>query len=163
MSPTELVAILALTAYAIYMQTKVAEIKGGTGMYKMALIYGIVGLAIGGFNLPSGPWGWGMLVLSFVLSALVGLARGYRTNIWREADGRIFRKGNAVTIALFLALVASKFVLGTVAYFNHIDDGAGFGEIMVMIAIMIAFQAQIMWTRAQALGATSAPQNSQRV
>jgi hypothetical protein len=52
---------------------------------------------------------------------------------------------------MFVALVASKFVLGTVAYFTGINDGAGFGEIMVMIAIMIAFQALIMSRRAQEL------------
>lgn len=165
MSPLELVAILALTGYAIYTQTKVTEITGGGNRFKLALIYGVVGLAVGGFDLPSGPWGWGMLAFGLALSAVVGLARGYKTNIWRDADGRIFRKGNALTISLFLALVASKFVLGTVAYFNGIDDGAGFGEILVMIAIMVAFQAQIMWTRAQALGAGSdaTTQDRQRV
>jgi hypothetical protein len=106
-----------------------------------------------------------MLAFSPALSAVVGLGRGYRTNIWREADGRIFRKGNALTIGLFVALVASKFALGTVAYFTGIDDGAGFGEMLVMIAIMVAFQAQIMWTRAEALRAASdaATQDRQRV
>ena len=37
-----------------------------------------------------------------------------------EADGQVVRKGNAVTIALFVGLVAAKFVIGTVAYFAHI-------------------------------------------
>lgn len=166
MSPIEIVAILAMTGYAIYTQTKVSEITGGGARFKMAVIYAIVGLAVGGFDLPSGVWGWAMLVFGLALSAVVGLARGYRTNIWNDADGRIFRQGNATTITLFIALVASKFALGTLAYFMAIDDGAGFGEIMVMIAIMIAVQAQIMWNRAQTLSAgtaDTAAQDRQRV
>ena len=153
MTPLELIAILALTGYAVYTQTRVTEIKGAAGQYRMAILYAAIGLVAGGFNLPSGPWGWGMLAFSLTLSALVGLFRGYRTDIWRDVDGRIFRKGNALTITLFLALVASKFALGTVAYFTGVDDGAGFGEVLVMIAVMIAVQGKIMWSRAQALKA----------
>jgi hypothetical protein len=66
-----------------------------------------------------------------------------------------------------VALVASEFVLGTVAYFTGVDDGAGFGEIMVMIAIMIAFKARIMATCAHSLRAgsdvTPATSDRQRV
>ena len=153
MTPFDIVAILALTAFAIYRQTKTTEVKA-QGRYKMAIIYGVVGLAVGGFNLPSGAWGIGMLVFSLALSALVGVARGYRTDMWAEPDGRTFSRGNVLTISLFIALVVSKFALGTVSYFTGIDDGAGFGEVLVMIAVMIAFQAEIIWRRAQTLGAS---------
>ena len=68
-----------------------------------------------------------------------------------EQDGRIVRKGNLVTILLFVGLVAAKFAMGVLAYFQGIQDGAGFGEIMVMIAIMVAFQAEIVFRRAQKL------------
>ena len=34
-----------------------------------------------------------------------------------------------------------------------VDDDAGMGEIMVMIAIMIAFYAEVLWRRAKPLGA----------
>jgi hypothetical protein len=37
------------------------------------------------------------------------------------------------------------------AWFANINDGAGFGEVLIMIAIMIAVQAQIVYRRAQAL------------
>ena len=154
MTPFDLVAILALTGYAIYKQTVVSEVAGA-GRFRLAVIYGVVGLVFGGFNLPSGPWGIGMLVFSLALSALVGLARGRRTTMWTGPEGRIMARGNAVTIGLFVALVVTKFALGTVAYFTGVDDGAGFGEVLIMIAIMVAFQAQIMWQRAQALRASS--------
>jgi hypothetical protein len=75
------------------------------------------------------------------------------------ADTKVWRQGNAVTVGLFLGLVATKFALGTLAYFWHIDDGAGFGEVLLMIAIMIAVQAQIIHRRALALQPT-APQHA---
>jgi hypothetical protein len=78
-SLTEILAILALTIYAIYRQTRVDEIVGKT-RFKMAIIYGIVGVCVGGF-------------------------------------------------------------------------GQGFGEVLVMIALMIAVQAELVWRRAQALTA----------
>jgi hypothetical protein len=55
---------------------------------------------------------------------------------------------------LFLAMVVAKFGLGTWAYFHHVSDDGGFGEILIMIAVMIAFQAELVWRRARALGAT---------
>lgn len=150
MSPFEIAAILAMTVYAIYKQTVVSKVSA-QGRFKMAVIYAVIGVAVGGFMLPKGPLGWGLLVFGLALSAAVGVIRGRRTDIWMEQDGQVVRKGNAVTIALFVGLVAAKFALGTVAYFAHISDGAGFGEIMVMIAIMIAFQAEIVYRRSQAL------------
>ena len=45
----------------------------------------------------------------------------------------------------------AKFGIGTYAYLEHVKDGAGFGEIMIMIAVMIVVQAEIVWRRAQEL------------
>ena len=56
-------------------------------------------------------------------------------------------------VFIFLGLIAAKFAIGTACYFLHISDDGGFGEVLVMIAIMVAFQAEIVWRRAQALGA----------
>ena len=53
--------------------------------------------------------------------------------------------------------MAVKFALGTAAYFLHVSDDGGFGEVLFMIAIMVAFQAEIVWRRAQSLGAATAP------
>jgi hypothetical protein len=54
-------------------------------------------------------------------------------------------------ISLFLGLIVAKFAVGTAAYFLHISDDGGFGEILLMIAIMVAFQAALIWRRAQPL------------
>ena len=70
---------------------------------------------------------------------------------------RLVTQGTALTIGLFLGLVVVKFALGIFAYFTGIGDGGGFGEVLFMIAIMVALQAQIMWRRAQVLLPASAP------
>src|SRR6201996_4380166 len=150
MSPTEIIIILALTGYAIYQQTRRHEITG-KNRFKLAIIFGVVGLIVGGIDLPRNAAAWGLLVLSIALSAGVGLLRGRKTRVWAAAGGKVYSQGTVLTIGLFLGLVAAKFAIGTGAYFLHISDDGGFGEVLIMIAIMVAFQAELIWRRARTL------------
>jgi hypothetical protein len=159
MSPIDLIAILALVGYAVYKQTQVSEVTAKS-RFKLAIIYGAVGLCVGGINPPSGVAGVALLGFGLALSVVVGLARGRLTRIWIQADGRVFKQGTALTVGLFLAMIAIKFGTGAWAQFAHVDDGEGFGEVLVMMALMIAVQAELMWRRAQALIA-SAPVQSE--
>ena len=160
MSPTEIVILLALTGYAIYQQSRQHQVVGSQ-RFKLAIIYAIVGLVVGGMNMPKNAAAWGLLVLSIALSVGVGLLRGRLTRVWAAADGTVYSQGTALTIGLFLGLVATKFAIGTAAYFLHISDDGGFGEVLIMIAIMVAFQAQLIWRRAQSLSpVTSGPASS---
>ena len=117
----------------------------------MAIIYAAAGLAVGGFDLPTGVAGWAMIASGLALSLVVGLLRGRFTRVWADAEGRVWRRGTALTVGLFIGLIAVKFALGAFAAMNGIDDGAGFGEVLVMIAVMIAVQAELIWRRAQHL------------
>jgi hypothetical protein len=151
MSPFEIVALLALVGYAIYRQTREHEVVGGS-RFKLAIIYAIAGVLIGGFALPHSAAEVIVVGIGLALSVVVGLVRGRLTRLWVQ-DGKAYSKGTPLTIGLFLGLVAAKFAIGTVCYFLKISDDGGFGEVLVMIAIMIAFQAEIVWRRARALGA----------
>jgi hypothetical protein len=156
MSPIEIIALLALTAYAIYKQTQ-RHLVTGTGRFKLAIIYAVVGVAVGGFSRPDTPAEWTLLIASLILSAVVGLARGQLTRMWMATstdEPQVYSQGTALTIGLFVGLVAVKFALGAFAYFAHISDDGGFGEILVMIAVMVAFQAELIWRRAQTLTAS---------
>lgn len=157
MSPIAIVALLALTGYAIYKQSQRYEVTG-KARFKLAIIYAVVGLAVGGFSRPDTPAESALLVTSIALSVVVGLARGRLTRMWTE-DGpggrRVYSQGTALTIGLFVGLVVVKFGLGTFAYFEHISDDGGFGEIMFMIAVMVAFQAEIIWRRALQMGVST--------
>jgi len=151
MTPIEIVALLALMGYAVYRQTREQEITGAS-RFKMAIMYAVAGVVVGGFSRPHTLAEVLVLVASLALSVIVGLARGRLTHLWAR-DGRVFSQGTPLTIGLFLGLVAAKFAIGTACYFLNISDDGGFGEILVMIAVMIAFQAELIWRRAQALGA----------
>lgn len=150
MSIAELVVIVALVIYAIWKQTQVSEVRS-KGRFKLAIIYGIVGIVVGGISSPHGTAAITMFIISVLLSLVIGVARGLLTRIWVDASERVFRKGTALTVGLFVALIVAKFALGTVASLQHIQDDASFGEIMIMMAIMVAIQAEIVWRRGSAL------------
>lgn len=155
MTTTQILMLIALTCWSVYKQTIRTEVCGN-GRFKLAKIYGIAGLVIGGFYLPTDAIAWATVVVSMGASALVGVMRGNLTRLTVE-DGKVFSQGNALTIGLFLGLVAFKFLLGTWLYFNHPQPHNGFGEIIVLIAIMVAVQAQIVWLRAQNVMAGNVP------
>ncbi len=150
MSPIEIIALIALSAFAVYRQTTVSEVRGH-GRFTLAIIYAVIGLVVGGWVLPHTALSVGLLVLTLALSAVIGVARGYQTRIWRTDDGRVLQRGTALTIALFFGLILAKFGIGTYEYLIHLRDTAGFGEILVMIAVMVAVQSQIIWIRARRL------------
>jgi len=151
MSTTELIIILALTGYAIYQQTRRHEVTG-QARFKLALIYGIVGVVLG-VHVAHSAASLGLLAVSLLVSLAVGYVRGVRTRAWRAIDGRFYTQGTAFTVGAFLALIAFKFALGTIAYLAHIAYDGSMGEILLMIALMVAVQAEIIWRRAQTLGA----------
>ena len=149
MSPIEITALLALVGFAIYRQSRRHEVTG-RARFTLAALYAVAGIAVGGFALPHTPPAVLLLVGSLALSVLVGVVRGRLTRVWAE-HGRIYAQGTPVTIGLFLGLVAVKVAIGTACYFLHLPDGGGLGEILVMIAAMLAFQAEIVWRRARTI------------
>jgi hypothetical protein len=155
MSTTELILILALTGYAIYRQTRVNEITGHN-RFKLAIIYAVVGIAVG-VHVQHSAATIGLLAVSLLASLIVGVIRGRHTHMWRETDGRVFTRGTTFTVGIFLALIAFKFGLGTFAYFAHISSSGGIGEILLMIGIMVGVQAEIIWRRAQTLTGPGRP------
>lgn len=149
----EIVAIMAITAFAVGRQTVLTEVVT-RNRFTPAIAYGIVGLVVGGFARPHGAIGYGLLVAGLVLSVVVGVIRGDRTDVWMELDGRIVRQGNAVTVLLFLGAVGAVLALDAISDIaggSDIAGDAGIGEIIVMIAVMVALQSEIVHRRRQRL------------
>ncbi|GAC69579.1 hypothetical protein [Gordonia soli] len=150
MTIPELLILIALMAYAVYRQSRRHELVGST-RFKMALIYIGVGLLIGGLRLPVGLLGYAFFAASIALSVVVGLIRGRYTRISADGDGHVYVQGTIFTIFLFIGMIVIKFALGTTAYLLGNSSHGGFGEIIIMIGVMIAVQAEILWRRAQPL------------
>ena len=158
MTPFEVVVIVAIVAYALYRQARRHEVVGST-RFRMAVVYGAIGVVVGGYHLPPTTGALVGLVVSLVLSMVVGLARGRLTRLWVDG-GRVYAQGTALSIALFLALFVAKLAYGTVAYLSGGGDSSNFGDILVMIALMVAFQAEIVWRRARPMGARTSDHDS---
>ena len=151
MSPLEIVILVSMLGYAVWRQTQRHEVVGAS-RFKLAIIYGIVGLVVGGFHLPHSGSAIALLATTIALSIIFGLMRGRYTRVWAE-DGRVYSQGTVLTVSLFFVLIAAKFGLGTIAYLEKLSNDGGFGEILLMIAVMVAFQAEIVWRRARQIGA----------
>lgn len=158
MTPVQILILAALCVFAVYRQSRRSE-GVGASRFKLALIYAAVGIVAGGFPAPSSPSSWALLLGSFALSAVVGVVRGKLTRVWVESDGTAWSQGTALTITLFVALVGSKFALGALEYAEHAGtSGGGFGEVMLVIALMVALQSEIVWRRVKAAsGVRTAP------
>ena len=78
MSIVEILILVAMIGYAIYRQTQQHEVVGSS-RFKLAIIYAVVGLAVGGFSRPDTGAEWGLLIAGLALSVVVGLARGRLT------------------------------------------------------------------------------------
>jgi hypothetical protein len=151
MTPLQLLILVGMIVFAVYKQTQVRAVPSGFRRFKLALIYGAIGYWVGGFGAPSGAFAVSLLAFSILLSVVVGLARGVHTRIWLAADGTPMSQGTVLTVGLFLGMVTIKFALGFYTTLHGIQTGDGFGEILVMVALMLAAQSQIMSTRAEAL------------
>ena len=133
-------------------ETRKHQVVGRT-RFKLAIIYAVIGLAVGGKPyLLTSTAAVTLLLTSLALSIAVGLLRGRLTKMWATPDGQIYSQGTPLTIGLFSGLIVAKFAMGTAAYFLHISDDGGIGEILLMIAVMVAFQAELIWRRARGLG-----------
>ena len=149
MSPIEIAALLALVGYAVYRQTRRQQVDGAPQLV-LPLAYAIAGVAIGGFALPRSGAEAVVLAIGLALGVAVGVARGHWTRMSIE-DGRVYAQGTRLTVGLFLGLIAAKVAIGTACYFLRITDDGGFGETLVIIAIMVAFQAELVRRRARTM------------
>jgi len=73
MSPLAIVALLALTGYAIYRQSQRHEVAA-RGRFTMAIIYAVAGLVVGGFSQPDSAAEWALLIISIALSVVTPAA-----------------------------------------------------------------------------------------
>ncbi|MGI9822803.1 hypothetical protein [Agromyces sp. Marseille-Q5079] len=152
MQPIELILLLVMVVYAVFRQTR-AGVAGGPRRFRLAFIYAGLGLAsllVGGWDPPEGI-GWAFLIGGVVLSVVVGVLRGRHTRVWIAADGTRMRRGTWLTVTLFVTVIAVKVALGAIAGLAGIADGASFAEVLLIVAIMIAVQAEIVHRRALVL------------
>jgi hypothetical protein len=155
-SPIESICLVAGVGYAVYLQTQVKE-RVGRRRFLVPIIYAIVGIGLGGISPPDGLSEYLLFAGSLLFSIAVGYCRAQLTRIWAAPDGRVYSQGTPTTIALYLGMIAFKVVLGILARIWGLSHNGGFGEILAMTAVMMAFQVEFVWRRARPLVGTVPP------
>lgn len=157
MNPIEIVALIGLSAYSLYKQSHRRKLVSSK-RFLLPAVYVIVGVAVGGFVLPQSVLAGVLLALGWLITLVTGFIRGVKTRIWIEEDGTRWAQGTALTITLFIAMIAAKLGLGSIAYVEHVNPAGGFGEIIASIGVMMLFQSEIVHRRAVRLAKpTQAP------
>ncbi|MEW2398137.1 hypothetical protein [Streptomyces sp. NPDC046862] len=113
-----LLLIVGITAVILVSQFSARPVR--------SLAYLWVALLIVRGCVPPGPSrttsaGVAFLAAGLVVSVVAGVLRGSTMPMWRDAGGRLYRKGGRVTLLLWLATVVVKLGLGAIAE-------AAFGE-----------------------------------
>jgi hypothetical protein len=146
MSPTEITALIALSVYPVYEQSRVSQVEG-QGRFKIAIIYAVVAVTVGGSTVPTSTPAVLTLACGLLLSVSVGLARGRLTQVWMAIDGTVLSKGTILTVGLFVTMAAAEFALGAYADIRGVPATIGFGGILLMTSAMVAAQAEITHAR----------------
>ena len=146
---TALLILLVLVPWSIARQMHAHPVTA-VSLVKLPAIFAAIGiLGFGTGAVPTDGRAIAYLAVSLALSVGLGVWRGALMPVWPDSAGRTLAQGNRVTIALWIALIASKVALGTWASITGVFPGEHAGEIFVFIAISFAAQNVVVAHRAQ--------------
>ncbi|HUA49876.1 MAG TPA: hypothetical protein VMA77_31885 [Solirubrobacteraceae bacterium] len=97
------------------------------------------------------------LLAGFALSALLGAARGTTIELFTR-DGELWQRYRPITVALWLALIATKVILAVVAGAAGAPGGAGTNGLLLALGISLLAEAAVVGPRALASGVPFATQ-----
>jgi hypothetical protein len=123
------------------------------------LFVGIGVVAQIGSPLPGGHAAAVALAISVAASVLLGILRGVAIPVWRADDGSWMSQGNGTTLALWVLLVAFKFVLGTFGSVTGLFGVETIGEVFVTLGLSFAVQNLVVARRSIAQAVPSETHN----
>jgi hypothetical protein len=128
------------------------------GLIKLPLIFAGIGLlGLGTQDIPTDAAAAAYVTFSLALSVSLGVWRGAVIAVWRNAAGDWMSKGNRLTISLWIALIAAKFAMGTVASITGWLPATGTGEVFLFLGVSFAVQNLVVARRGIARQARLAP------
>jgi hypothetical protein len=146
MSLVDLALIAIAVVWVLARQVRVAQVKPRL-LVAAPLVLGYFGLR----SVPPESWrsaaDVGLLGLSVVASLGLGLWRGRTITVWRDADGTWWRRGSALTLLLWGAvLVVRGALLGLAVAVGHPEASAG-GALLCSLAVGFAAQNAVVAVR----------------
>ena len=116
-------------------------------MIKPPVIFAAIGLlGFGTGSIPTDAAALGYLAVSVVLSIGFGIARGYSMPVWQDG-ARWMTTGTKLTLGLWIGLVGTKVVMGTIGSITGIFPGEHTGDVFVFIALSFVAQNLVLANR----------------
>ncbi|KAB7844338.1 hypothetical protein [Streptomyces mobaraensis] len=141
------VVILGIVGLVLFLQFRARRVR--------AVAFVWVALLVGRGLLPPGPArttaaGLAFLAVGLVVSAVFGWLRGRTMPLWRDRDGVVWRRGDSVTLRLWLLTIGARFALTGVEYalFHEPFDG---GSLLLGLGLSLAVQQMVLMRRGRAL------------
>jgi hypothetical protein len=141
------IVLAVLLPWSLYRQMQENPVSRGS-LLKLPLIFVGIGLLVqSGPLVPSGSGVAVALTISVAASVLLGIWRGAAIPVWTTRDGTWMSKGNRLTITLWIALVALKFLLGTVGSITGWFPVETITEIFITLGLSFAVQNYVVARR----------------
>lgn len=150
-SATDVLLGLLVLAWILWRQTQTREVRFDRGPRTFVILAGVGLWQVASFldEHAVRPVAIGVLVGSLVVSGAFGLLRGRLQPVWRADDGRVMRRGTAVTVGLWLVAVALH--LAADAYAKHVDSAAaGLAGASLMLYLAVSLGVQMLVVRERA-------------
>ena len=160
MSWVVLLVVLVLVAIGVARPTVRREVVG-SNRFQLAVVFAVIGILIGGLRPSSTLLGWGLLVLGLALGLAVGWGRAVLTRVRLADDGRVYSQHTPLGNTLYLVLVVTEAGVSWFGSLHGASRGVGaFGQVLLVIAMLTAVEAELVWRRARRLGDLAAKKDS---
>ena len=141
------VVLAVLLPWSLYRQMQENPVSRGS-LLKLPLMFVGIGLLVqSGPLVPSGSGAVLALTFSVAASVLLGIWRGVAIPVWTTPDGTWMSNGNRLTITLWVALIAFKFLLGTVGSITGWFPVETVTEIFITLGLSFAVQNYVVARR----------------
>ncbi|GAB2826681.1 hypothetical protein GCM10027176_33850 [Actinoallomurus bryophytorum] len=147
MTTPNLLLVAGITAVIIVSQFSVRPVR--------PLTYLWVALLIARGCVPPGPArmtvaGIAILVVGLLVSVVFGVLRGRTMPMWRDASGRLYRRGGLVTLLLWITTLATRLGLGVFAVLV-LDEPFNGNALWLGIGVTFGVQQLVMTYRGRGL------------
>jgi hypothetical protein len=141
------IVLAVLLPWSIWRQMHVNPVSRGS-LIKLPLVFAGIGLLVQtGSLIPAGRAAIVALLIGVAASVVLGLWRGAVIPVWTAEDGSWLSQGNRLTIALWVALIAFKFALGTVGSMTGWFPVESVGVVFVTLGLSFAVQNLVVARR----------------
>ncbi len=156
-SPVTILLVIAAIGYVLWsrMQGRPLQARRLLVLPAILTVLGIFSLT--GSSAPHlGSKDIAFLAASITLSVVLGAARGATIELYPQ-QGALWQRYRPSTVALWIALIASKLVLAGIASSQHAQAGGGTNSLLLSLGLSLLAEAAIVGPRALSTGLPFAP------